>query len=61
MENRLKEILDQRGIKYKWLANQANVDRNTITNLINGSCPRLDLAYRIAKTLDLSVYDIWPE
>lgn len=61
MENRLKEILDARGIKYGWLAEQAGVSRNTVTSLINGSCPRLDLAYRVAAALGLSVYDIWPE
>ena len=60
MENNLKTILDNRGIKYVWLADQAGVNRNTIYNLIQGSEPRLRLAYRIAKILDLTVYDIWP-
>ena len=60
MENKLKVILDQRGIKYGWLAEQVGVSRNTVTALINGSCPNLKLAYKIADALNLSVYDIWP-
>ena len=59
MENKLKVILDDRGIKYGWLAEQVGVSRNTITALINGSCPHLDLAYKIAAALNLMVYDIW--
>jgi DNA-binding XRE family transcriptional regulator len=60
MKNRLKEILDARGIKYGWLAEQVGVNRNTIKNLMDGACPRLDLAYKIAAALGLSAYDIWP-
>ncbi len=60
MENRLKEILDDRGIKYGWLADQVEISRNTVTELMKGARPHLDLAYRIADALGLSVYDIWP-
>ena len=59
MENKLKVILDQRGIKYGWLAEQVGVRRNTITDLMKGQTPSLSLAYRIADCLGLSVYDIW--
>lgn len=48
MRNRLKEVLDERGIKQNWLAAKCEVSRNTITNIINGSTPSLDLAYKIA-------------
>lgn len=61
MDNNLKQILDERGIKYGWLAEQVGVRRNTISDLMRGANPHLDLAYKIAKTLGLSVYDIWPE
>ena len=61
MDNKLKVILDSRGIKYGWLAEQVGISRNTVTNLMDGSCPNLRLAYKIAKLLNLSVYDIWPE
>lgn len=61
MDNKLKRILDERGIKYSWLAREVGVSRNTITNIFKGSTPGIDLAYAIAKKLDLSVYDIWPQ
>ena len=61
MENNLKQILDSRGIKYGWLAEQVGVRRNTITDLIKGQTPHLDLAYTIADKLNLTVYDIWPQ
>jgi DNA-binding XRE family transcriptional regulator len=47
LENRLKDILVRRGIKQVWLAEKAGVNRNTITNLVNGSEPKLSLAYKV--------------
>ena len=61
MENKLKVILDSRGIKYGWLAEQVGISRNTITDLMKGQTPSLSLAYRIADVLGLSVYDIWAQ
>lgn len=61
VECKLKEILDDRGIMIKWLAERSGVNRNTIHSYINGKTPSLDKAYSIAKTLGLSVYDIWPQ
>lgn len=61
MENNLRKILDSRGIKYGWLAERVEVRRNTITDLMKGQTPHLDLAYKIADALGLSVYDIWPK
>jgi len=61
MKNNLKAILDSRGIKYSWFALEVKVSRNTITNIFKGSTPGLDLAYAIAKKLNLTVYDIWPQ
>lgn len=60
MDNNLKAILDEQGIMVSWLAKQVGVHRNTITRTMEGSIPHLDLAYRIAKALNKSVYDIWP-
>jgi putative transcriptional regulator len=61
LENRLKDILVRRGIKQVWLAEKAGVNRNTITNLVNGSEPKLSLAYKVAEALGMTVYDIWPQ
>lgn len=61
MENRLEQILKEQGRKHGWLADRARVHRNTIRSLINGAEPRLKAAYRIARVLGLTVYDIWPD
>jgi predicted transcriptional regulator len=62
LNNRLKKILEERNINVtglNGLDKKAKVHRNTINKLLNGSIPRLDIANKIAKALDLSVYDIW--
>ncbi len=52
LENRLQQILDEKGIKKGWLAKQVGISRNTVTNLINGAIPRLDLAFKIDEHID---------
>lgn len=57
---RLNEIVDKRGIKQKWLAQEAKVDPTTLSKLVRGkSFPTLDVAFRIANALDLCVDEIW--
>ena len=60
MKNRLNEILYSQGRRKTWLADQAHVNKNTISRIINGQEPKLKTAYRIAKVLGVTVYDIWP-
>jgi len=60
MKNNLEKIIGQKGINKSWLAEQAGINRNTVTSLIRGSVPKLNMAYKIAKILGLTVYDIWP-
>jgi len=60
VKNRLKEILDERGIKQNWLAEKANVTKQTISNLIkNRFSVSLEIAMKISKALDLKVEDIF--
>ncbi|MUK89176.1 helix-turn-helix domain-containing protein [Ornithinibacillus sp. L9] len=61
MKNNLEAILKEQGRMKGWLAQKANVRPNTITELIKGAEPKLKTAYRIAKPLGKSVYDIWPD
>jgi len=61
MQNRLAKILDERGIKKTWLARKLGINRNTLAAMIAGSTPPLDRAYRTARILGLTVYDIWPD
>lgn len=66
--NRLKEILRQRKVNklypnsYATLAAVANVSKNTVVYLARGDyVPKLDSAYKIARALGCTVYDIWSE
>lgn len=60
VKNRLKEILEERGIKQTWLAKQVGVTRQTMSNLINNRfCPSLDIAFKIANVLGLKLDDVF--
>jgi putative transcriptional regulator len=60
VKNRLKEILEERGIKQTWLAEQVGVTRQTMSNLINNRfCPSLDIAFKIANVLGLKLDDVF--
>jgi putative transcriptional regulator len=61
MNSKLKDIIEERGIKITWLSDRSGVSRNTIHTYINGGVPALDKAYAIAKALELSVYEIWKD
>ncbi|KEK23513.1 helix-turn-helix transcriptional regulator [Bacillus gaemokensis] len=61
MNSQLKEILDNRGIKYGFIAKKAGITNATMTNLIKGGIPTLPVAYRIAKLLNMHIEDIWIE
>jgi putative transcriptional regulator len=61
MNSKLKDIIEERGIKITWLSDKSGVSRNTIHTYINGGVPALDKAYAIAKALELSVYEIWKD
>lgn len=60
VKNRLKGILDERGIKQTWLAEKVDVSRQTISNLINDRFnPSLELAFKICKVLNLTLDDVF--
>jgi DNA-binding XRE family transcriptional regulator len=66
--NRLKAILKQRKAakmypsSYASLAVCSNVSKNTVVFLARGDYfPKLDTAYKIARALNMTVYDIWSE
>lgn len=47
---------------YTQLAAVADVSRNTVWNLAQGAYwPKLDTAYKIARALNTTVYEIWGE
>jgi DNA-binding XRE family transcriptional regulator len=60
VKNRLKEILEERGIKQTWLAEKAGIDRSTLNFVIsNKKSTNLETGMRIARALDLKVEDIF--
>ncbi len=62
VKNRLKEILESRGIKQSWLAEQSGITKQTMSSLIkNRYSTSMDVAFKIAKVLKLEVTDIFYE
>lgn len=60
VRNKLREILDERGIKNIWIANKAGINNSTIGNIIkNRHNPNVEVAIRIAKALDMKVEALW--
>ena len=66
--NAINDILNKRKMirafpfTYSQVAAVANVSRNTVWNLANGSYwPKLDTAYKISRALSTTVYEIWGE
>ena len=52
--NRIKEVLDVKGIKYSWLAQQIGKSLPTVSNWVNNlKQPSLDQIVEIAKVLDV--------
>jgi len=60
VKNRLKEILDGRGIKQNWLADQIGISPKTLSNIIgNKYNTSLEVALKISKILDLDIHKIF--
>jgi DNA-binding XRE family transcriptional regulator len=60
VKNRLKEIIEDRGIKQLWLADKVGITRTTMGNLINNRYnTSLEVALKIAKILNLKVEEIF--
>lgn len=57
---RLKELLKEKGISGKHLADSVNVSENTISFIATGKTqPRFDLLLQIAETLDVDVRELF--
>ena len=54
--NRIKEVLEEKGIKQTWLAEQLGKSYNMVNGYVqNRQQPRLEVLYEIAKILDVEV------
>lgn len=57
--NRIKEVLDERGIKQTWLADQLGKSFNMVNSYVkNRRQPSLDTLYKIAKILNVDIKDL---
>jgi putative transcriptional regulator len=60
VKNRLREILDNRGIKTAWLAEQVGVSYKTLSNiLVNKYNTSLYVALKIADVLNVKIDEIF--
>lgn len=57
--NRIKEVLDQKGIKQTWLAEKLNKSYNMVNSYVqNRQQPRLITLMEIADILDVDVKEL---
>jgi transcriptional regulator with XRE-family HTH domain len=57
--NRIKEVLEQKGIKQIWLADQLGKSYNMVNSYAkNRRQPSLEDLYKIAKILDVDVKEL---
>ena len=57
--NRIKEVLDEKGIKQTWLAEQLGKSYNMVNAYVqNRQQPRLETLMDIAKILDVDVKEL---
>ena len=57
--NRIKEVLEEKGIKQTWLAEKLDKSYNMVNGYVrNRQQPRLEVLYDIARILDVDVKDL---
>ena len=57
--NRIKEVLEEKGIKQTWLAEQLGKSYNMVNAYVqNRQQPRLEVLYEIANILNIDVKEL---
>ena len=60
--NRIKEVLEEKGIKQTWLSEKLGKSYNMVNGYVqNRQQPRLEILYEIAKILEVNVKDLLKE
>jgi len=60
--NRIKEVLEEKGIKQTWLAEKLRKSYNMVNSYVqNRQQPRLEVLYEIAKILEVNPKDLLKE
>ena len=59
VSNRIKEVLDEKGVKQTWLAEKLGKSFNTVNAYAcNRNQPSLEILHQIAKILHVSINDL---
>lgn len=62
MKSKIGELIDAKGLKRKYIADQLGVTREMVSRWVVGkSYPRLDKAFKLAKILGVKVDDLYEE
>lgn len=57
--NRIKKVLEEKGIKQKWLAEKLDKSYNIVNGYVqNRQQPRLEVLMAIAEILDVDIKDL---
>ncbi len=60
--NRIKEVLEEKGIKQTWLTEKLGKSYNMVNGYVqNRQQPRIEVLYSIAKILEVSPKDLLKE
>lgn len=60
--NRIKEVLEEKGIKQKWLAEKLGKSYNMVNSYIqNRQQPRVEILFEIARILDVEPKELLTE
>jgi len=60
--NRIKEVLEEKGIKQKWLSEQLGKSYNMVNSYIqNRQQPRIEILFDIARILNVEAKDLLTE
>lgn len=59
--NKIAELIEQKGLKKTFVAQQAGISKGSLSNIITGKTkePSLQVAIRLAKILGTTVEDLW--
>jgi DNA-binding XRE family transcriptional regulator len=62
VKNRLAEIIEEKGIKKSWLAEQVGITKSTMSTLIqNKYSTSIDIAFKLSRILKMDIKDIFYE
>lgn len=60
--NRIKEVIEEKGIKQTWLADKLGKSYNMVNGYVqNRQQPRLEILYEIAEILEVSIKELLVE